>query len=334
MSSGLVDAPLPVLLSQLGVRFGSITRYDDAHFKVFLRTTDAELFAGVRGVDLLIPATPPHLPLIVVPACSPLDASRGPSLPPALIDALNVILLHPHNAAPPLRRRLLYLENNLSLLLKEISLLQAEAVEPTKTPLCEPVTASVGLQHNEDLRALLTCAWTQEEQYGLEAALSSAKGSQLKLPLFWTGVAERLHSSKSAEQCLARYLVLRRIISDSFPKSAESVLLREIAAPAAISSKEIAAGHGHFVGTRTVLLSKHQQPDFIHVAGSVQRSTANERVSLTQLDEALPVLIQAAAPCRQQRTASGLIVEKGDAGEEDVDDLLGLRGDRTRGGRR
>jgi hypothetical protein len=215
-------------LTRLGERFGHIA-LDKETARIFIRSSDPDTFAGVEGVSVTVPRTPPHAPLSVIFGVS---ASSGAALPDPLIRGLNLILAHPRNAGLPLRRRLLFLENNLSSILRELSALQSEALVLSDSAyaaggsISKPLISS-GVEHPPSPRfalaeaeplappakadawcELFTTTWTLEEQQALENALHEPR--KIREASFWDAVSrEHLRDSKSPEQCLARYLLVQ-----------------------------------------------------------------------------------------------------------------------------
>ena len=192
--------------------------------------------------------------------------------------------------------------------------------------------------------------WLLEEQQDLESALAGSSGDAHASPAFWDSVSQRL-GTKTPEQCLARFLVLRSIVRAAYPSlpaasvalgTASPSLAGVASEPARSSpagslpvSSAAAQGPADAIASRArgpafLSLPPQQQPDHPHVAGRLQRTKANERVSLAALEEELPARVLAAAP--YPHDIRGYVEEEEDEDEDaaggsgdDGDDATGER---------
>jgi hypothetical protein len=222
---------LPDELPRIAARFAYREEAHDGTVHIFVKSSDKETFAGVVGVTVSVPRTPPHRPLAILSGASAADGT-GDALPRPFVAALNALIAHPSISSLTLYRRLLYIENNLCLLLRELSALQSASLSKS-APTGEPArAASVELPRDADCsspllpahaavadpwRGLFEVTWSQDEQQALETALAetstvslapSTSTTPLMTQTFWSTVSHNhLHDSKSPEQCLARFLL-------------------------------------------------------------------------------------------------------------------------------
>ena len=192
--------------------------------------------------------------------------------------------------------------------------------------------------------------WLLEEQQDLESALAGSSGDAHASPAFWDSVSQRL-GTKTPEQCLARFLVLRSIVRAAYPSLPAASVALGTASPslAGVASEPArsspagslpvasaaAQGPADAIASRArgpafLSLPPQQQPDHPHVAGRLQRTKANERVSLAALEEELPARVLAAAP--YPHDIRGYVEEEEDEDEDaaggsgdDGDDATGER---------